>query len=63
MYYIFLLLVISLFAGDVLVNFPLISMQELVKFASRVGGVNFVGDPKLLDFEVSLLSGKPIPPP
>ncbi len=44
------------------VNFPSISMHELVKFSSKVAGVNFICDPKLLDFEVSFLSGKPLGP-
>ena len=46
----------------ILVNFPTVSMQELVKFISKVAGINFIGDPKLLDFEVSFLSGKPLLP-
>ncbi len=45
---------------EIIVNFPTVSMHELVKFASKVAGVNFIGDPKLLDFEVSFLSGKPL---
>lgn len=46
----------------ILVNFPNVSMHELIKFGSRVAGVNFIGDPRLLEFDVSFLSGKPLPP-
>jgi hypothetical protein len=45
---------------EILINFPTVTMHELVKFASKVAGLNFIGDPKLLDFEVSFLSGKPL---
>lgn len=48
--------------SPIVVNFPTVSMHELVKFASKVAGVNFIGDPKNLDFEVSFLSGKPLAP-
>ncbi len=48
--------------SPIIVNFPTVSMHELVKFASKVAGVNFIGDPKLLEFEVSFLSGKPLVP-
>ncbi len=60
--YLFFFCSVFVFSEDILLNFPSVSMHELVKFGSRVAGVNFVGDPKLLDFEVSFLSGRPIPP-
>jgi type III secretion protein C len=44
------------------VNFPTISINELVKFTSKIAGLNFICDPKILDFEVSFLSGKPLAP-
>ena len=44
------------------VNFPSISMHELVKFSSKVAGINYICDPKLIDFEVSFLSGRPLGP-
>lgn len=40
-----------------LINFPNVSMYELVKFVSRLAGVNFIGDQSLLDYEVSFISG------
>lgn len=41
-----------------LINFPNVSMKELVKFISRVAEVNFIADEHLLDFDVSFISGK-----
>lgn len=41
-----------------MINFPRVSMKELIKFISRVGEVNFIADEDLLDFEVSFISGK-----
>lgn len=43
------------------INFSNVSMYELIKFISKTTEVNFVGDQKLLDFEVSFITGKPIP--
>jgi type III secretion protein C len=63
---IFFLIFSSLFSNPVesddhiQLNFPSITMNELVKFAAKVAGINFAGDPKLLDFEVSFISGKPV---
>ncbi len=67
-YYIFFFLCFSTFSfakdteETICVNFPAISMNELVKFTSKVAGLNFICDPKILDFEVSFLSGKALPP-
>jgi type III secretion protein C len=63
---IFLALFISIFASEnehdsgIVLNFPSITMNELVKFGAKVAAINFTGDPKLLDFEVSFISGKPV---
>jgi type III secretion protein C len=39
------------------VNFPHVSMYELVKFISKLAEVNFMGEKTLLDFDVSFVSG------
>jgi type III secretion protein C len=44
------------------VNFPNVSIYELVKFISKLAEVNFMGEKSLLDFEVSFVSGCPSKP-
>ena len=48
--------------NSIVINFPKISMSELIKFVSRIANVNVIADPKLLDFEVNFVSSKPLSP-
>lgn len=41
------------------VNFQKVPMAEFVRFVSRVSGKNFIYNEKVLDFEVSLVTGRP----
>ena len=42
------------------INFNDISMEEFVRFVSKISEVNFIFDRKDLDFNISLTSGKPV---
>ncbi len=44
------------------VNFEDVSMIEFLKFVSKISGVNFIYDENLLNFKVSVVTGKPTPP-
>lgn len=42
------------------INFTDVSMEEFVRFVSKISEVNFIFDRKELNFNVSLTSGKPV---
>lgn len=44
------------------VNFEDVSIIEFLRFVSKVASVNFIYDDKLLDFNISLVTGKPTKP-
>jgi len=44
------------------VNFEDVSILEFLRFVSKIAGVNFIYDDKLLDFNISLVTGKPTNP-
>ena len=47
---------------NISVNFTDTSLLEFLRFVSKVAGVNFIYDEKMLDFNISLVSGKPTHP-
>lgn len=44
------------------VNFENVSILEFLRFVSKIAGVNFIYDDKVLDFNISLVTGKPTKP-
>lgn len=44
------------------INFRNVEVKEFVRFVSRIANVNFIFDEKLLNFNVSWVSGKPTTP-
>lgn len=44
------------------VNFEDVSILEFLRFVSKIAGVNFIYDDKLLNFNISLVTGKPTNP-
>lgn len=44
------------------VNFEDVSILEFLRFVSKIAGANFIYDDKLLDFNISLVTGKPTKP-
>ncbi|WP_041418830.1 secretin N-terminal domain-containing protein [Simkania negevensis] len=44
------------------VNFEDVSILEFLRFVSKIAGVNFIYDEKLLNFNISLVTGKPTNP-
>ncbi|MCI5051778.1 MAG: hypothetical protein MRY21_01415 [Simkaniaceae bacterium] len=58
-----ILLITSLFSDEgMVINFPSVKASELVKFVSQVAQVNFVYDENDLDFQTTLISGRPVLP-
>lgn len=50
------------FEEGVSVNFQDVSMLEFLRFVSQIAEVNFIYDEKLLDFKISLVTGKATTP-
>ena len=44
------------------VNFEDVSILEFLRFVSKIAGVNFIYDEQLLNFNISLVTGKPTNP-
>ena len=44
------------------VNFEDVSILEFLRFVSKIAGVNFIYEEKLLNFNISLVTGKPTNP-
>jgi len=42
------------------INFKNVPIEEFIRYVSKVARVNFVFDEELLDFDVSVVSGKPV---
>ena len=47
--------------GKFVINFNDVSIVEFIRFVSKISEVNFLFDEKLLDFTITLVSGKPTP--
>jgi len=44
------------------INFENVSISEFVRFVSKIAGANFVYDKQLMNFNITLVSGKPTSP-
>lgn len=46
---------------EYVINFNNVSIVEFIRFVSKISEVNFIFDERLLDFTITLVSGKPTP--
>ncbi len=46
---------------EYVINFDDVSIVEFIRFVSKISGVNFIFDEKILNFTITLVSGKPTP--